>query len=434
MKPLFYTIITLVTLGLYTSCVKIDNAHKKLPPGMWRGVLVLDEVPQLPTLDGEEVSQKVDFQGELPFNFEVKYVNEDSFYIELINGKERIVVDDIIYGLDRATAKDTITINFPIFDTYIKAIYEDNIIEGDWFVNYKQGYSIPFKAYYGQSHRFTTTKVAPVTDLTGKWDVTFEVDTEDAYPAIGEFVQTGNLLTGTFRTETGDYRYLDGTVQGNKAYLSCFDGAHAFLFQAKYLDDGSLTGLFFSGKHYVTSWEGIKNDTAKLQSPLGLSKANTDNAVDFSFIDTRGKLVSLDDPKFDNKPKIIKIMGTWCPNCKDASDYLQRYTLANPDSELEIISLSFERYQDTTKALAAIQRYIDKANIPWTVLYGGQSNKGSASKQLPWLSEVISYPTLIFLNRQNMIEHIYTGFNGPATSEYKNFENLFKAYVEDISQ
>ena len=106
------------------SCVEpVDKSFTKLPPGIWRGVLVLDDNPEL--IDpNEEFSVKTDFSGELPFNFEVIYTDEDNFYIEIRNAEERIAASEIIYGRDKATAKDTIVVNFPVFDTYLKAIYE----------------------------------------------------------------------------------------------------------------------------------------------------------------------------------------------------------------------------------------------------------------------------------------------------------------------
>ena len=45
-------------------------------------------------------------------------------------------------------------------------------------------------------------------------------------------------------TETGDYRYLDGVVSGSKMYLSAFDGAHAFLFNKKMLNQMKSRAVF----------------------------------------------------------------------------------------------------------------------------------------------------------------------------------------------
>ena len=61
--------------------------------------------------------------------------------------------------------------------------------------------------------------------------------------------QEKNRVTGTLRTNTGDYRYLEGIVDGDSLRLSTFDGAHAFLFTAK-VTDSSLSGTFYSGNHF----------------------------------------------------------------------------------------------------------------------------------------------------------------------------------------
>ena len=70
---------------------------------------MLDDNPVLATLEDEEVSTVIDKQGDLPFNFEVVYDSESEFHINLINGEEKIRVDDISYGRDRATAKAVVS-------------------------------------------------------------------------------------------------------------------------------------------------------------------------------------------------------------------------------------------------------------------------------------------------------------------------------------
>lgn len=410
----------------------IHTSFDKLPPGVWRGVLVLDQKSYLAATD-EEVTVKSDYEGELPFNFEIQYDEQSNFQIVIRNAGETIIVDDITYNRDKATAKDTIRIDFPDFDTYITAIYEEDIMEGYWHVPYKNNYTIPFKAYHGQGHRFATTKVEPAVDLTGRWQVTFEEGTEDEYPAIGEFKQDGYKVTGTFLTETGDYRYLEGTIQGDKVYLSCFDAAHAFLFEAKVLEDESLTGIFRSGKHYTSSWSAVRNSNATLSDAFELTTAtNPEQKFDFTFPGLDGNMVSLSDDRFDDKVKLVKITGTWCPNCKDETMFLKDYFDSNPSDEVEVIEIAFERYKDDEKNIAQLQRYKEKLDLPFTMLYGGTSSKKNASEKLPQISSVMSYPTLIFVDRQNNIKKIHTGFSGPATSGYAKFKNDFDQIMKEL--
>lgn len=428
-----YFLYLFVSICVFVSCVEpINKSYTKLPPGIWRGVLVLDDKPVV-TKEGEEFVNKTDFSGELPFNFEVKYTDAENFYLEIHNDTERIKVDDIIYGRDKATAKDTIEIHFKDFDTYFSAIYEDDIMEGFWHVNYKKGYSIPFKAYFGKSHRFTTLKKKPTSDLSGTWDVKFEAGTEAEYIAIGDFKQDGNHLTGTFQTETGDYRFLEGTVQGNKFSLSTFDAAHAFLFEGKILDDDSVIGSFRSGKHYTSTWEGKRNPNAKIGDAFELTTSQIgDDTFDFAFNDLEGQNVSLNDNRFDDKLKLVKITGTWCPNCKDESLFLKEYLQNNPSNDIEVIEVAFERYKEEAKAVEVLKRYKKKLDLPFTILYGGYADKTATSEKFPQISRVLSYPTLIFVDKENKIRKVHTGFAGPATADYPQFKKDFDQIIKDM--
>ncbi len=40
-------------------------------------------------------------------------------------------------------------------------------------------------------------------------------DTEDSYFGKGIFTQRGDKVTGTFRTNSSDYRYLEGVMDGD---------------------------------------------------------------------------------------------------------------------------------------------------------------------------------------------------------------------------
>jgi len=426
----------ILALGLLqTTCLVVQHPHSALPPGRWRGVLKLanEMVPapdesQFSSLKFEEVTE-----GELPFLFDVIYDDENRFHIEIINGKERVRADRIYFGRDPATAKDTILIEFPVFDSYIKALYENDVMEGEWVVNFRENYRIPFVARFGQGFRFTELKKTPVADISGKWEVAIEAGTEDEYPAIGEFVQNGNDLSGTFLTETGDFRFLEGTVQADKFYLSCFDGAHAYLFEGKILSDSTIIGSYRSGSQYRALWEGKRNPRFALRNAdsITLAKPGQD-VVFFSLEDSSGKPVSLNDPEFQGKVKIIQIMGTWCPNCRDETEFLLEYLSKNPNPDLAVIGVAFERYEEKEKAMAAIGRYVENLRIPYPVLLAGLRGKATAESVFPMLSGINAYPTMLFLGRDNRIRRIHTGFTGPATSEYHAFQKDFERFMQAL--
>jgi thiol-disulfide isomerase/thioredoxin len=434
----YFGFLMVLVLGLQ-GCIVADNPYTALPPGVWRAVLKLVDRPVSPNPKGKPLPDKVNLKfeevsdGELPFNFEVKYVNKDSFYIEIINGEERIVLDHIFIGHDRTRGKDTIFIDIPVFDSYIHGGFEENIISGEWVVRSKENYRIPFLAHHGREYRFTTLKKKPVTDVSGRWEAKFGLNEEEPYPAIGEFKQKGNYLTGTFLTETGDYRFLEGTVQGNKMYLSCFDGSHAFLFEAKIMNDSTMIGSYRSGAKYQTTWEAKRNEKAQLGDPEKLTFLKPGaSTFDFSFPDVNGKKISPRDPAYDNKVKIIQIMGTWCPNCRDETSFLVDYLKKNPNPNIQVIALAFERYRDSEKANNAIKQYQSFFGMTYPILLAGNSDKAEASAALPMLNAVLSYPTMLILDQKNIVRKIHTGFSGPATNEYKQFTEEFDRFVKEL--
>lgn len=441
MKKIFF--LFAVSFVLYESCITADQTFSALPPGRWRAVLKLESQYVSPNPKGRPLPDKVNVKfedvvpGELPFNFDVVYENDTTFRIEIINGEERLVVpaEDIAFGRSKSRARDTIRIDFPLYGSYIRANYAGNVIEGEWVVTTRQNYSIPFVAHHGKNYRFSTVKKEPIADLSGKWEATFGLDEDKPYPAIGEFKQTGNLLLGTFLTETGDYRFLEGLVLENKFWLSCFDGSHAFLFEGKIQDDGTLSGAFYSGKHYRTTWEAKRNDDARLTPADSLTflKPGFDRFT-FSFKNPEGKLISPDDPSYNGKVKIIQIMGTWCPNCRDETMFLVDYLNNKKTPELAVIALAFEKYSDESKAMDALRKYKARLNIPYEIALAGYADKEEASKALPMLNQVLAYPTMIILDKKNRVRRIHTGFSGPATSEFEDFKSEFEAFISTLCQ
>ena len=432
--PLLFLVLLAVT-----GCVFVQERYSAIPPGPWRAILELEYNPIVPNPKGEPLPEKVDLEfdevteGILPFTFDVVYDDDTTFHMVVHNGDEEILVPatDIHFGRDRRISRDTLRIDFPVYDTHISAYYEANVIEGVWVVHYRDNYRIPFKAYFGRNHRFTNLNKTPASDLTGQWAMTFTGGPEeDPYPGIAELQQDGNRLTGTIRTETGDYRYLEGTVQDNKLYLSVFDGSHAFLFEGLIKDDGSLTGSFRSGRHYVTPWRAERDDAAELANPDELTRLREDVPLAFAFPDADGDTLRLADLP---GPKLVQLFGTWCPNCRDETNFLKDYLATHDVGDLQVVALAFERYgpQDE-RSRAAIRRYRENMAVPWPVLLAGSNEKREAGRALPMLNQVISYPTLLFVDRDNRVTRIHTGFNGPATSKYAEFTESFDRSVNEL--
>jgi thiol-disulfide isomerase/thioredoxin len=318
---------------------------------------------------------------------------------------------------------DTLVFPFPNFDSELRVIAQNkNHLEGVWINHNKSGkYLIPFVANYHTNSAIQTEK--PTGNLTGRWETYFS-PTTDKEAAIGVFQQKDQKITGTILTETGDYRYLEGTIIGHSFYLSAFDGTHAFLLNGT-IDGTTLTGTFFSGKHYQTPFIATLNPTFELRNADSLTYLKTEeSAINFQLKDLAGSNYSFPNEQTKGKVVIIQIMGTWCPNCMDETKYYKELYAKYHAQGLEIISIGYEAAESFEEQAQKIKRLKERQQLDFTFLVGGKANKSLASEQFKMLNEVISFPTTIFIGRDGTVQRIHTGFNGPGTGFY------YTEYVE----
>ena len=148
-----------------------------------------------------------------------------------------------------------------------------------------------------------------------------------------------------------------------------------------------------------------------------------------------GTLVSLSDERFQNKVVIVQIMGTWCPNCLEESEYYSEYYKADASEDVEMVALAFEYASTRQRAIDGIKRLKIALGIEYPVLLAqyGSSDKQEAQQKLPMLNHVLSYPTTIFIDKRGELRRIHTGFNGKATGEpYKEFTREFEEFVDQL--
>jgi len=381
--------IFILFFGCYT-CLAV-----KLKPGTYRATLLLNAENNV----------------ELPFNFDVKY-NGKKPVIIIKNADERITVEEIIIK------GDSVNFKMPVFDTEFKTVLKGDTLIGVWINHYrKEKNVIPFKAVYNQTNRFNLAPGKANPYFEGNWEATFSPGTNDSSKAIGVFhhMEQTDFLTGTFLTETGDYRYLEGMKHGNKLYLSCFDGSHAFLFIAKHTES-QFKGKFYSGSHWEENWVATQNQNFKLRNADEITfLKNKDDKLNFSFPNLNKKIISINDKKYENKPLIIQVMGSWCPNCMDESAYLSQIYKQYSKQGIEIIALAFEKTTDFEKSVKQVKRLKDKFKIDYEILITGQMGKDKASETFSALNKISAFPTTLFLNKQHQVVKINTGFSGPAT-------------------
>ncbi len=367
---------------------------------------------------------KVNDSTSLPFNFEVLSENK----LNIFNAEEVIEVDDIEYK------NDSVYINMPVFDGFIVAKINEGKLNG-YFKTPGLNRQMIFMAEKNTT-RFDKGLKANF-NISGNWETVFSPDSEaDKYIAKGIFKQNGSKVTGTFRTTTGDYRFLEGVLNGNQLKLSTFDGAHAFLFTAT-VTDSTLNGMFYSGTHWEELFTAKRNETFELPDANELTFLKEGyGTVEFSFPDENGNLVSLSDERFKNKVVLVQIMGTWCPNCLDESKYFAEFYKNNKNKDFEIIALAFEYVKIKEAAFKNIERLKARTGISYPVLLAqfGSKSKEEANHKLPMLNHVLSYPTTIFIDKTGTVRKIHTGFNGPATGEkFTEFKTEFESFVNELS-
>lgn len=401
-------IFGLLVLGLLISCKNDTKDNNQLELGTYRA--------WLPIQDNQEI----------PFIFKVESKNE----LKIFNAEEEILVDEIEYK------NDSVYINLPVFKDYLVAkITNKNNLSG-YYVSPDRNRKVPFEATYKSKIRFGTGTGAAY-NIEGVWETVFSRGVEgDEYIAKGVFKQQDDgRITGTFRTTTGDYRYLEGVLDGTRLKLSTFDGAHAFLFIAT-VTDSTMQGTFYSGNHWKEPFEAKRNENYELPSASTLTYLKEGyESLDFVFPNTSDELVSLKDDCFKDKVVVVQIMGTWCPNCLDESKYYAGFYKKNKDKDVEFVALAFEYAKDKETAFSRIDRLQSKIGIDYPVLlaqYGG-ADKSKAQEKLPMLNHVLSYPTSIFIDKKGKVRKIHTGFNGPATGDkYIEFKNEFESFISEL--
>lgn len=398
MKKLLLTITVsiLLLMGISTT------AQTKLRTGWYRASIFRE--------DGAEII----------FNTEVQLKNgKQVMYIR--NAAERLLVDDIkIKG-------DSVNIEMPFFESFFRLqIQKDGKLVGKWF---KAGslkmLEFPVEFVYGNKERFTVTENA-TQNSTGRWQVAFTRPNGTDRPAIAEFQQKGSALTGTFLTPSGDYRFLEGIVNGDRLLLSCFDGSHAYLFTATISGNEIRNGMYYSSAVPVEKWRATKNDKAALPDTTQVTQLKPgESKLNFAFKDVSGKNVSINDARFKNKVVVIQIMGSWCPNCMDESQFLSSFYKEYKNKGVEVVALAYEYSTDFNRSKASIQKFINRFGIKYPVLITPTttSDEQRTEKTLPQLTSIRSFPTTIFLSKNGNVAKIHQGFYGPGTgafhTEYK---------------
>ncbi len=358
---------------------------------------------------------------EVPFNFEITGNNNKNAQAFFINGQERFNAGRISW------TKDSLFIYIDQFENELAfAINEKGTLHGNFRKQATKNNVYPVTATANENFRFIQPSQAPAKDISGTYDVTIGQPNGKEEKAVGLFTQDGNTLQASFLRVTGDSRFLDGVVDGDKFYLSSFIGSGVSYYTGTITNNG-ITGQII-GARSNTNFTATENEEAALPDAYTLTTLKQGyDALTFTFPDVNGKQVSLNDPQFKNKVVILSITGSWCPNCYDEASFLSDYYNKNKQKGVEVIALHYERQDDTAYVKKALNGFRKKLNINYTQLFAGIADKQQVALSLPALNTFLAFPTTIFIDKQGKVSKIHTGYSGPATGKF------YDAFVQEFN-
>lgn len=395
---------------------------------------ILTSIPCLLLLFCAHAQKAIDFAGKwrgefalrpwisVPFNFEITKTGT----VLLLNAEEKFETGQI------SLSDDSLFISLDQFDNELAFIARKNKLTG---VLRKQDHSavlLPVVAEKNNNTRFTENKSLPAKNIAGTYDLEFTFESGKTERSVAVFSQKGKQLTGTFLKESGDSRFLQGITEGDTFYLSSFIGSTPGYYTGTVNDDGTITGEQI-GSRVRHAFKGKRDDNAALPDPY---KESSDSARQvmklFSFPDVEGNIISLSDEKFRDKVVIIPITGTWCPNCIDEAAFLSPWYKENQKRGVEIITIHYERQNDTAYYRKVMNRFRKRFDIRYDQIFGGMSSSDTvrASLQLPGFT---AFPTTLFIDKKGRLAKMHSGYSGPATGKfYDDFKREFNAEVDKL--
>ena len=340
------------------------------------------------------------------------------------NADERIVVKEISFEAD------TLIIQMPYYLSYFKMTKSETGMKGFWY-NPDRGpdYRIPVYFTFNQSQRFEKRN-APLFSINNRWKVVFHRDGRDTY-GLGEFELDSGIVRGSILTESGDYRYLEGVLDGNQLKLSTFDGMFAYAFYVRIVAPGQMQGHYYSGHQFSIPWSAMRDDDFALRPADTLTKITTpENHFPFAFSDLNGDTLKHTDTRFIGKARIVQIMGSWCPNCIDESKFFKTLYEKYHSQGLEIVGLTFERSNVWAEVERPVNKMVNDIGIPYPVLFAGSHRDFSAT--LPFIENFVGFPTSFFIDKTGKVRRIHAGFTGPGTSAYAPYAEETERFIQDL--
>jgi thiol-disulfide isomerase/thioredoxin len=370
--------------------------------------------------------------GDLPFLFRVEREagpqksrpSERSFKVRLQDGES--VVESVA-----EVRGDSLYWPFPVFESVLVAAVSPlgDSLSGYWYkTKYDTGSAVPFRAHRGGQYKFASRSTRLPDEVGGLWSG----DLGQGTPALMPLIQKGPELSGTIRTPYGDYRYLTGLMDGDSLWMSGMDGGSAYLLRGRLEENGTLQGMVFSAKGPGRPWTMVRDSNAVLPDPYGMAELRgKERPLSFRLKDiATDTLVSPGPPA---RATVVQMLGTWCPNCLDETEYLASIYPALAERGVQVIGLGFERTYQPAKAIQNLRKLQARYKVPYPLVHAGKPDSLSILAVIPQLVRLKAFPTTILLDSTGKIRYVHTGFDGPATGTgFEKQKLLFQQKINSL--
>jgi thiol-disulfide isomerase/thioredoxin len=281
----------------------------------------------------------------------------------------------------------------------------------------------------------TKAAAANVPSIDGVWEIPHESPKgEKAWRLIVK--QQGTDITTTILRVDGDTGALTGGWQDRKFVASHFDGARPGLIELTPKQDGSLEITLIAGQRFgamiayrpeVARAKGLP-EPANYQTYTSVRDPN--EVFTFSFPDTKGRIVSNEDPRFKGKVVLAIVTGTWCPNCHDEAQYLVELYAKYRSRGLEIVALDFEE-PDQQVSLKRVNAFIKQYKVPYAYLIAGAP--ADMWDKVPQTVNLNTWPATLFIGRDGRVKATHAGFAAPASGVFnKQLKEEFASNIERL--
>lgn len=325
-------------------------------------------------------------------------------YLNIINA------EDVIQLKPWKTTEDTTFYKFVDYNAEIAFANDDKNKKSGYWINYESTVSAK-RDIFAEREKENSDKTDKMNyNFEGKWEAKVQSGNH-SYPALILIDQENNKLTGTIRTNSGDYSFLEGEVDGDKLLMTAFSGRSIFKLSA-YVENDSLIGKMTSESKNETGISGVKNANFDLPKSTSLTKTVNDKPFELDLPDENGEMQNFEN-LVDGKVSIVSIFGTWCPNCVDETDYLKDLIVQFP--ELQVVLVAFEATDDEAEQMRRVKGFKERKNVSFTTLIAGKLGTENVMEKFPMIGSFGGYPTTFLLDKSGDIVEIHTGFNGPAT-------------------